>query len=71
MDDLPITSCRLGSLAYYDGKWIFVNKDTAIEGSANKYGDTRTFTGIEINEPKAVNLLDEYSEKYFDYILNN
>lgn len=71
MDDLPITSCRLGKLAHYDGKWIFVDKDTEVEGYGNKYSDTRTFTGIEINNPKAVQMLDEYSKKYFDYILSD
>lgn len=71
MDDLPITSCRLGKLAHYDGKWIFVDKNTEFEGRADNNGDTRKFTGIEINNPKAVEILDEYSEKYFDYILND
>lgn len=46
-------------------------KNTEIEGRADKHGDTRILTGIEINNPKAVEMLDEYSEKYFDYILND
>lgn len=67
-DNLPVSVCRLGHLAYYDSKWIFVDRNVTSEGKANSNIDTRTFTGIEINNPYAVNLLNEYSDKYFSYI---
>lgn len=67
-DNLPVSVCRLGHIAYYDGKWIFVDRNVKFEGKANANVDTRTFTGIEINDPYAVNLLNEYSNKYFSYI---
>lgn len=67
-DNLPIGYCNLGQLAYYDGKWVFKAYDIMYEGTANANVDTRTFTGIEINNPKAVEILNEYSSKYFSYI---
>ena len=67
-DNLPVSVCRLGHLAYYDSKWIFVDRNVKFEGKANSNIDTRTFTGIVITDEYAVNMLNEYSDKYFSYI---
>lgn len=70
-DNLSISSCNLGHLAFYDGKWIFVNFGAEVQGVGNKDVDTRTVTGIEINDPYAVKMLNEYCKKYFSYIKGN
>lgn len=67
-DDLAVSQCDYGTLAYYDGKWIFVSSDTNFEGEANANIDTRTYTGIEINNPKAVEKLNSISQENFSYI---
>ena len=65
---MPVSVCRLGHLAYYEDKWIFVDRNVKFEGKANSNIDTRTFTGIVMTDEYAVNMLNEYSDKYFSYI---
>lgn len=67
-DSLAVSRCNYGTLAYYDGKWIFVPVDTEYEGEGNAYGDTRTYTGIEIKDSRAVEILNSLSQKHFSYI---
>lgn len=67
-DNLAISRCNFGELAYYGGKWIFVPYGTDYEGEASVNVDTRTFTGIVINSEEAVEKLNSISRENFSYI---
>lgn len=67
-DNHAVSRCNFGELAYYGGEWIFVPYGTYYEGDANANVDTRTFTGIVINNEYAVEKLNSISKENFSYI---